>query len=54
MQPPRNCRQSRFGAVFCAANLPAARDPAKMWSFAPGLDVQGMLHARLDTRLFRS
>jgi urease accessory protein UreF len=32
----------------------AARDPAEMWSFAPGLDVQGMLHARLDTRLFRS
>jgi hypothetical protein len=22
MQPPRNCRQSRFGAVFCATNLP--------------------------------
>jgi len=32
----------------------AARDAAEMWSFAPGLDVQGMLHARLDTRLFRS
>ena len=32
----------------------AARDPAEMWSFAPGLDVQGMLHARLETRLFRS
>ena len=32
----------------------AARDRAEMWSFAPGLDVQGMLHARLDTRLFRS
>ena len=32
----------------------AARDPAEMWSFAPGLDVQGMLHARLDMRLFRS
>src|SRR5262249_6544940 len=32
----------------------AARDPADMWSFAPGLDVQGMLHARLTTRLFRS
>jgi len=32
----------------------AERDPADMWSFAPGLDVQGMLHARLATRLFRS
>jgi urease accessory protein len=32
----------------------AGRDPAEMWSFAPGLDVQGMLHARLATRLFRS
>ena len=32
----------------------AARDPAEIWSFAPGLDIQGMLHERLETRLFRS
>jgi urease accessory protein len=32
----------------------ARRDAAEIWSFAPGLDVQGMLHERLETRLFRS
>ncbi len=32
----------------------AAREPADMWSFAPGLDIQAMLHERLDSRLFRS
>jgi urease accessory protein len=32
----------------------ARRNPEGMWSFTPGLDIQGMLHARLDTRLFRS
>lgn len=32
----------------------AEREPSDMWSFSPGLDVQAMLHARLDTRLFRS
>src|SRR5262245_17793585 len=32
----------------------AARDPGDMWTFAPGLDVQAMLHERLDRRLFRS
>jgi urease accessory protein len=32
----------------------AARPPADLWSFTPGLDIQGMLHARLDARLFRS
>ena len=32
----------------------AARDPADLWAFAPGLDIAGMLHARLETRLFRS
>lgn len=32
----------------------AQRDPAELWSFAPGLDIQGMLHERLDARLFRS
>jgi urease accessory protein len=30
------------------------RDPAELWSFAPGLDIAGMLHERLETRLFRS
>jgi urease accessory protein len=37
-----------------AAREAAGRDPADLWSFAPGLDVQGMLHERLETRLFRS
>lgn len=32
----------------------AERAPAELWSFSPGLDIQGMLHARLDARLFRS
>lgn len=32
----------------------AERETSQMWSFSPGLDVQAMLHARLDTRLFRS
>jgi urease accessory protein len=37
-----------------AAREAAERDPESMWSFTPGLDIQGMLHAHLDTRLFRS
>jgi len=32
----------------------AQRDPADLWSFAPGLDIAGMLHERQRTRLFRS
>jgi len=32
----------------------AERSPAELWSFTPGLDIQGMLHERLDARLFRS
>ena len=36
------------------ARAAAARPPAELWSFTPGLDVQGMLHERLDARLFRS
>lgn len=32
----------------------ALRSPADLWSFAPGLDIQGMLHEQLDARLFRS
>jgi urease accessory protein len=32
----------------------AERPAAELWSFTPGLDIQGMLHARLDARLFRS
>jgi urease accessory protein len=32
----------------------AERSPADLWSFTPGLDIQGMLHERLDARLFRS
>jgi urease accessory protein len=32
----------------------AVRPPADLWSFTPGLDIQGMLHGRLEARLFRS
>jgi urease accessory protein len=28
--------------------------PADMWSFNPGLELAGIRHATLDTRLFRS
>jgi len=32
----------------------AAASPADMWSFNPGLELAGIRHATLDTRLFRS
>ncbi|HEY7206088.1 MAG TPA: urease accessory protein UreF [Methylomirabilota bacterium] len=32
----------------------AQRAPGDLSSFTPGLDIQGMLHERLDARLFRS
>ncbi len=32
----------------------AERAPGELWSFTPGQDVQGMLHERMDARLFRS
>jgi len=32
----------------------AQRDPGDLWSFAPGLDIAGMLHERQTARLFRS
>jgi urease accessory protein len=32
----------------------AERVPGDLWSFAPGIDIQGMLHERLEARLFRS
>lgn len=32
----------------------AARDPGDLWSFTPGIDIQGMRHERLEARLFRS
>jgi urease accessory protein len=32
----------------------AARPARDMWSFCPGLDIEGMRHARLSARLFRS
>lgn len=32
----------------------AERPPGDLWSFTPGLDIQGMLHERLEARLFRS
>jgi urease accessory protein len=45
----------RLHPVITRAALEAAgRDPDAMWSFTPGLDIQGLLHERLDTRLFRS
>jgi len=37
-----------------AAREAADRDLADLSCFAPGLDVAGMLHERLETRLFRS
>ncbi|HET8576944.1 MAG TPA: urease accessory protein UreF [Methylomirabilota bacterium] len=36
------------------ASEAAARDPADLWSFTPGIDIQGILHERLEARLFRS
>ena len=32
----------------------ARREPGDLWSFAPGAEIQGMRHATLETRLFRS
>ncbi len=32
----------------------AQRDPADLWSFAPGIEVQAIRHAALPARLFRS
>jgi urease accessory protein len=32
----------------------AERAPDDLWSFTPGQDIQGMLHERMDARLFRS
>lgn len=32
----------------------AARDPADLWSFAPGIEIAGIRHATLEMRLFRS
>jgi len=32
----------------------ARRDPADLWSFTPGADIQGIQHASLPMRLFRS
>jgi urease accessory protein len=32
----------------------AASEPDDMWSFVPGLEIAGIRHARLTTRLFRS
>jgi urease accessory protein len=36
------------------ADEAAARDAGDLWSFTPGIDVQGMRHATLEMRLFRS
>lgn len=32
----------------------ARRHPGDLWSFAPGVEIQGIRHAALETRLFRS
>jgi urease accessory protein len=40
--------------IVRVAREAAARPPADLWSFTPGLDIQGTLHERLDARLFRS
>lgn len=32
----------------------AARDAADLWSFTPGIDIEGMRHEQLEARLFRS
>ena len=37
-----------------AAREAAERSPGELSSFTPGLDIQGMLHERMDARLFRS
>lgn len=36
------------------ADAAAASTPDDMWSFAPGLELAGLRHATLETRLFRS
>jgi len=36
------------------ADEAAARGPEDIWSFTPGIDVQGMRHVGLEMRLFRS
>lgn len=36
------------------ADAAAARDPEDLWTFTPGIDIQGMRHATLEMRLFRS
>jgi len=41
-------RIARLAAVAAGAT------PADMWSFSPGLEMAGLRHATLDTRLFRS
>lgn len=32
----------------------AGKGPDDLWSFAPGIEIAGMRHSRLDARLFRS
>jgi len=41
-------------AIERAAREAAERAPGDLWSFTPGQDIQGMLHERMDARLFRS
>ena len=40
--------------IHRVASEAAARDAADLWSFTPGIDIQGILHERLESRLFRS
>ena len=44
--------QMRFG--IHDESIQRERAPGDLWSFTPGQDIQGMLHERMDARLFRS
>jgi urease accessory protein len=45
----------RLGATMDrVAHEASRRDPEDLWSFTPGLDIQGARHERLEARLFRS
>jgi urease accessory protein len=45
---------ARLAREAAANGSSATSDEPEPWSFAPGIDVAGMRHARLEARLFRS
>jgi urease accessory protein len=45
---------ARLAREAATSGARATGDAAEPWSFAPGIDVAGMRHARLEARLFRS